>query len=436
MEPLDDPPASTDDGVASAIDSKKADVAHSAEAGAQTSPTSDGLSAPMPISDPNAATLSSNDRARIRAELLAKQQSSSEFVLAPSIEAHESEPRSIASAGSSSPTQALSTIEPPISPSPGSPSKLRNDKIELAVAFLTNQSIQNERLSKKIEFLQSKGLTPNEVNAALERAAQNPSAGTAAGVTESPRPPNTNQQSVGALQGPAHPIPPPLPPRLPHSMPHYYHPVPAHRDSIPPLIKYWVVIVVVCGGLAGLVLGWVKIYGIKMYNSFVAALSDRIGVQKKLFLSFAEQVLSLGKYYGTSTDAETSPSGSSKSLTSATRSQVRSVSSSIKKAKLLLKQIQSNGSSHSDESLQELKVSLLQLSQYVTHKIYFNPGASTLANYPKHPAGSDGESDAFLSAAQELKSEIRGLKGALLSRRNFPVIGTTAPEAATADIRA
>ena len=69
--------------------------------------------------------------------------------------------------------------------------------VESAVTFLLDGSISDSPLAKKIEFLEAKGLTDDEVKEAIRRA------------QISSADPNADIKSVGKPQGPIPPNPPP-----------------------------------------------------------------------------------------------------------------------------------------------------------------------------------------------------------------------------------
>ncbi len=75
--------------------------------------------------------------------------------------------------------------------------RIRQDMVESAVTFLLDGSISDSPLAKKIEFLEAKGLTDDEVKEAIRRA------------QISSADPNADIKSVGKPQGPIPPNPPP-----------------------------------------------------------------------------------------------------------------------------------------------------------------------------------------------------------------------------------
>ncbi|KAJ3401813.1 hypothetical protein HDV05_000260, partial [Chytridiales sp. JEL 0842] len=67
------------------------------------------------------------------------------------------------------PTAAPATPSPASSTSSSKPTKMREEAIELAVRFLKDPKVQQATLAKRISFLESKGLTSEEIEEALSR---------------------------------------------------------------------------------------------------------------------------------------------------------------------------------------------------------------------------------------------------------------------------
>lgn len=90
---------------------------------------------------------------------------------------------------------------------------MREDLITSAVSFLNDPQVANAPLAKRIEFLESKELTSEEIEEALKRAKENPSAGTSSSSSSS----STAVRSVPPVSSVAgysqYAEPPPVPPR-------------------------------------------------------------------------------------------------------------------------------------------------------------------------------------------------------------------------------
>jgi peroxin-14 len=102
--------------------------------------------------------------------------------------------------------------------------QIRNDLVNNAVSFLTDSSVNDTPLAKKIQFLESKGMSNAEIQHALSLAQQQPISSTASISLpqSSPSPPLTMQQGQGQGQSLTsnpgiYPYYTPLPPPAPRS---------------------------------------------------------------------------------------------------------------------------------------------------------------------------------------------------------------------------
>ncbi|CAG8618533.1 14393_t:CDS:2 [Dentiscutata heterogama] len=267
--------------------------------------------------------------------------------------------------------------------------------ISHAVKFLSNSSILEADDEKKIQFLLGKGLTRKEIDIAKERATQ---------VQMSTTPTATASITT--------PIPPAVPPRT------YASTMPVART---PLWKQLAFVLLITGTFSAFMIAVIKKFLGPMVTSIIFAKQQLYSHQLSLFRKFNEALLSFVSLLRTprmsshddskinSDSDEELPTPTDQDEISTPPSLLAPLSTDLTTLAERLNTYQQNLEKNND--LSDLKLSVNTLTAYLTENTY--------------PYKIWTNSERGDSAVARFKEEIRGLKGLLINRRNFPKIPAT-----------
>ncbi|CAG8545635.1 14542_t:CDS:2 [Dentiscutata erythropus] len=249
-----------------------------------------------------------------------------------------------------------------------------------AVKFLSDSSILEADDEKKIQFLLGKGLTRKEIDIAKERA--------------------TRMLPT--------PIPPAVPPRT------YAQPMPVSRT---PLWKQLAFVLLITGTFSAFMIAVIKKFLGPMVTSIIFAKQQLYSHQLSLFRKFNEALLSFVSLLRTprvpphddSDSDEELPTPTDQDEISTPPSLLAPLSTDLTTLSERLNTYQQNLEKNND--LSDLKLSVNTLTAYLTENTY------PYKNWTNSERGD--------SAVAKIKEEIRGLKGLLINRRNFPKIPAT-----------
>ncbi|RUP15454.1 peroxisomal membrane anchor protein conserved region-domain-containing protein [Jimgerdemannia flammicorona] len=372
--------------------------------------------------------LTPEQREQKRKELLERQREArNKTLLLPSL------PTPSANDASSSAPQPLSTATTIVA---GDTAPLRENMITQATAFLNAPSVRAAEMSKKIAFLENKGLNRREIDVALQRAGD------------------------GAQPAASSTAPPPVPAR-PVPLPGPVQQYPVMQQFVvykpPPPVAFSRVLtmaVLASVGVTSMTVGLLAVVKV-LVHPFVMAFSSYRGElyhhQADLLLNFTEDLKSLNTPWPD--DEFRFPIGGVKPLladdlaqksleTRATLSELLASLRSYSPPSPLTDDPDDPLTDSLADSLvdlvpqqtptTDLRASIASLMGYITQYTYpfpynfinkDNPGSTI----PLSPSGPFGGVDAEAREVQEVKTEIRSLKGMLLNRRNFPMVGAISP---------
>ncbi|KAI9342392.1 hypothetical protein BD770DRAFT_398606 [Pilaira anomala] len=252
-------------------------------------------------------------------------------------------------------------------------------KIQLAESFLKSDIVQNKPIQKKVDFLKTKGLNDEEIQEAFKKTD-----------TSSDKTP-----------------PPPLPPRPKHLI--YYHQTSPIRMTNKQLCTYVIMTVLSTLGITVIMTLIIKKIMSKIFNSIVRFQSNRYQKTTQIFQDIdtslqtqpnnipqlhEEQVRLNDTLYRLIELAQNLKQDREKSIYIGFRSGVNGLRDTILRQPLLRSNMYGGTSSHIN--------------------IY-------------HDARIE-EQDRII---QEIKSDIRNVKGMLLSRKNFPVVSSGIHQSST-----
>ncbi|KAI8328899.1 peroxisomal membrane anchor protein conserved region-domain-containing protein [Chlamydoabsidia padenii] len=282
-----------------------------------------------------------------------------------------------------------------ISPSPASTNpdttSLREDKLKLAVSFLSSPKVQTADKSKKTAFLKQKGLTDAEIDEAYRRTTTIASTHTdtqasASQTTTLPTPSSSTLPPV---------VPTRAPPTRPTHIIYYSEPQPKRltgKQVLALALLFGVGAVGLASGLVGIVKGFIS----PILNSIA-------GYQRNRYNDRHEKLLKLNKSLQHHLPKKSSTEGYWSPL-------INEQQTLMERLERLV-QCSQNYTLH--QPYGKFKNTLLDLKQVLERPEY---NYSTYTPYSMYGSTNRTED----TAVQGVKSEIRSFKGMLLSRRNFP----------------
>ncbi|KAI8900173.1 peroxisomal membrane anchor protein conserved region-domain-containing protein [Globomyces pollinis-pini] len=261
-------------------------------------------------------------------------------------------------------------------------SPIREDQIQIAVQFLTK--VISAPKDKKIEFLKSKGLSMEEINIAFSRVSNTNVTSTQNAVQNVVNPPVNTQ--------------PPLPSRPSTIVPNYTQPI--HEQPIQKsylMSKYIIglIMISVGGGVVFMIKKWQE-WVVNVYRPFVKLYKEHLQIRLTLMQNHLMDNLPYFNLFKKISDCEETDLSILKSF----KQMVYNNSKNLSKTQIIIQDIQKS----EGLDLNSVNESVKELARDVRQAVY----------YP-----SEGRS-ASQKDVQAIKSEIRSLKGILLSRRNFP----------------
>ncbi|KAG0250140.1 hypothetical protein BG011_008637 [Mortierella polycephala] len=339
---------------------------------------------------------------------------------------------------------------------------VRENMVQQAVSFLSSSSVQSAEESKKIQFLEKKGLTAKEIELAKARVA-----GTASAPAPQ-QPQQQQQQQQPSYQAPVPApmnsavAPPPVPPRTyapgqAYAQPMYVPQPQQQQVAVDPLAfkKKLVIAMLISGGVTILTSVIVQKLIYPMVRGITGARQTLAVSQTELLSKLKEKLVGykeylLGLHLGsnrgpvkkikdtktTVEDEEEQGVGSKKSTTittttttaTATATSASSNQSTVKQLDAFSKKLESHANNLNFEQLKATRAMTQDLAEYITKETY---ALSTSIAYPTSryygyntvgaaASGKGGLTDPT-TPESALRSEIRSLKGLLLNWRNFPV---------------
>ncbi|KAJ3043717.1 peroxisomal membrane protein pex14 [Rhizophlyctis rosea] len=260
--------------------------------------------------------------------------------------------------------------------------QVRTDVIDNAVRFLKDPKVQQSPLAKRVAFLESKGLSAEEIEQALAKVSGGGGGGdqvvtTSASVTTAP---------LGAVG--AAPPPPPPPGYAPYPYP--YPPPP------PPPQTTWKDMVLVSAGVLGL--GYAAYVGAKRYIAPLLSWPTETSV--------TEDTARIDRQITASSKALDAVHGDTKELMTAVDTHTAKVNTSLEELKAILSELK-EAEGKGDEDLKAIKEDVEGLRAMI-------------------PKVLNTSKDAQTAVVTDLQNEIKSLKSLLINRR-VPVPGSPTP---------
>ncbi|KAF9364109.1 hypothetical protein BGX34_002476 [Mortierella sp. NVP85] len=349
-------------------------------------------------------------------------------------------------------------------PAPAADAPVRENMVQQAVSFLSSPSVQSAEESKKIQFLEKKGLTAKEIELARARVAGSVSAPAVSAA------PQTTSYQPSPAPASSSPVPPPVPPRnyapmQPYPQPVYIQqqqPVPVDPNAFK---RKMVMAMLISGGVTVLTsilvqkLIYPVVRGITGARQTLAvSQTDLLSKLKEKLLGYKEylQSLNLGsnrapvkKIKDTKTvveevEDESEPNGLKKSTTTTTTTTTvvatkdakttAPYQSTVKQLDAFSEKLKTHANSLNFEELKATRAVTQDLAEYITKETYALTSSIAYPMsryYGNNTAGAaaSGKGGLADSTSPEalLKSEIKSLKGMLINWRNFPVAGAASP---------
>ncbi|KAF9907702.1 hypothetical protein BX616_000351 [Lobosporangium transversale] len=370
-------------------------------------------------------------------------------------------------ANAPAPAPVPAAIPPAISaPVPEAP--VRENMIQQAVAFLSSPNVQSAEESKKIQFLEKKGLTAKEIELAKARVA----AGKTTATTTANVAPHSQQQQQSSYQpssAPASPpsslTPPPVPPRTYTTAPMHPQPVLIPSQQVAPVDpnafkRKLVIAMILSGGITVLATVLIQKLLYPMVRGITNARQKLAISQTELLSKLKEKLqgykgyllgLQLGsnrftpnvkKIKDTKTTVEDeeheveSKDGDKRvtttSVTTTTTLKAAAIPSTVKQLDTFSQKLEAHANSLNFEQLKATRAVTQDLAEYITKETYALTSSiayPTSRYYGYNTAGAAASGKGGLSdptsPESALKSEIRSLKGLLLNWRNFPTAKET-----------
>ncbi|ORX98803.1 hypothetical protein K493DRAFT_313491 [Basidiobolus meristosporus CBS 931.73] len=255
----------------------------------------------------------------------------------------------------------------------------RPQMIAQALSFLNSPNVQSAPMSKKIAFLQKKGLTQAEIDAAVEKSSAKDS-------RQEPATPNSMHRATSSAAVP------PVPPRT------YAQPAPAPISiMVAPnpnteRIRKTIVALMITSGLTAGLLGLFKLVMLPIRNSLTQEQHLRYDQQLKNVQQFHEELKS---YHQTLQSSEDGPLKTLEKSTQTLRRTLRNFETQL----MVYQEI----SKSKERSMNDVKNSFYDLTRSLGSAGYF----SVYKLQAEHRSGLPAQ----------IRSDIRSIKGLLLSRR-------------------
>ncbi|KAI8934887.1 hypothetical protein NX059_008559 [Plenodomus lindquistii] len=329
------------------------------------------------------------------------------------------------------------------------------DLLEQAQRFLEDPTIRDAPREKKVAFLESKGVRPEDVETLL---GVEPQENNAVALEDAGERAWSTAPSQPVETPPAPPQPRVLPPIV--TYPEFL----ATNEKPPPLMTTarLMTTAYVTGGLMA------SIYGLSKY--IIAPMTENLAESRHDFAQHTQEQLKklneqLGKavsvdpaskakivkdvaddvseadsdpteLYHRDYGTQTTPTLSRRPSVTSTDPQplVTAHENRLKIIKSHLQEIESNRTS-SSTSQDSLRTKVSDLSAYLTEMSYQNQYYSNMGFYGQS-YGANGSKDGKNDQIEAVKSDIRAVKGVFLSARNFPAGGNNAPPIPTSRVGA
>ena len=322
----------------------------------------------------------------------------------------------------------------------GSEAKGKKERIRQAAAFLESPGILDGPSSgiEKTQFLQRKGLSDDEIKEAMSRVAttstpQTPGADVWSKIDLNTVPHHVNSQ----IQPRNHPVLPPRPPHavmIHHQLAHLQSQMQTRRQLWQNFALFFVVFFAALGGSIILFRNTISAYLDRLRTAFQAYQRER----NSLTLDLIANILNFLKLYSSNDDDHDDDKAVDESnpvkLPDALKQYIQDTTTTLEKFQQthLPFPLISNTTSSPLSPLADLKQELDGFSQEITSSLYSYPsythGSFTPSQtLPPSVLSASSEPD-LTSMMLQLKSDIRALKGSLLSRKNFPVATPTMSE--------
>lgn len=331
--------------------------------------------------------------------------------------------------------------------------------VQQAVSFLSSPSVQSAEESKKIQFLEKKGLTAKEIELARARVAGSASTPNVSAPSQQP---SSYQPPAPAPVVSSSPASPPVPPR--NYAPIQAYPPPVYIQQPPPPVpadpnafkRKIVIALLISGGLTvfSSILVQKLIYPVVRgitgaRQSLAVSQTDLLAKLRERLQGYKDYLLSLhlGSHHrapvkrikDTTTTVEEieDESGSSTDKKDATKSDKETTEPSataptyeptVKQLDAFSKKLEIHVNDMSLEQLKATRAITQDLAEYITKETYALTSSvayPTARYYGYNTAGATASGKgAFADSTtpeSALKSEIKSLKGMLINWRNFPV---------------
>ncbi|KNC97044.1 uncharacterized protein SPPG_07442 [Spizellomyces punctatus DAOM BR117] len=382
--------------------------------------------APNGTSSPAGFALTPEQRSKIKQQLLERQRAAQQ----------ESKPKERNPTATSSSTSGNH-------PSPSSVAKTnvsshiqtnqapRQDMIAQAVSFLQSPNVRSSPQERKVAFLKQKGLTEEEIQLATSRAGTSQPQ-PVSNISQPALPTNAFPPSSGYVPSPATSVPT-SGQGLPTNRPFQVQSIPT--TSRKEMWKNVLLALILSGGALSALVAFIRHYHIPSMMRFKVLYDSYLQKQRAMVADFVQKVASLGHMFAHQPEASQPIGQQVKTISSVFRASFESTDASLLRVTKELDLLNRRGHSQVEDSegkgqengplaLRDLRQSVDELSHLVSQETYFNPSMYALySTFSKPDAFAAKGSDATAEwgkKVSEVKSEIRTLKGMLLSRRNFP----------------
>ncbi|KAI8878240.1 hypothetical protein K501DRAFT_336891 [Backusella circina FSU 941] len=286
---------------------------------------------------------------------------------------------------------------------------MREDLLKSAVSFLTSPNVQSADREKKIQFLKKKGLDDEEIEEAFKRAGSTPNTTTTTTTT------TTNAVKPVVNNTPSIPTRPTTVYQLPPKIIYYPPPGPV-RLTTKQLVGWIVVLGLGAFGVTSAVTIMIKQCMKRVFNKIGAYQGARYRnyttLTSKVKASLEENTIQKDEGATTLTLLDTCVQ------------EQKHLTDRLDKLTLKLK----SSDLTSDDRCTELKTTLedfrsavlrhptLDMQSTFSNDYYSGSNGGLTSSYANRYRNDNSNN----TAIQSIKSEIRSIKGALLSRRNFP----------------
>ncbi|GAN03375.1 AGR381Cp [Mucor ambiguus] len=270
---------------------------------------------------------------------------------------------------------------------------MKEDLITSAVSFLSSANVKTADRDKKVEFLRKKGLDDQEIEEAFRRVE--------AAITPQ------NQQVTAATHVPQ------LPPRIPYTTTQvvYYPPAPTPRMTNRDIVRHVLVLGMGSFALTAALTLIIKKFMSKVFSKIAVYQRDRYQQHAQQW----KRMESALTHHSASTTND---------LQLAQEKLDNSLNRLLQSARELGQQKQ--------QPYKPLRSTIERFTNSLSHNpLVTNTDTRHQFNYQSGFASSYADRYQVDTnhnlTVQSIKSEIRSVKGMLLSRRNFPIVNTAAP---------